>query len=123
MIAERKIKKGVKARPHDIKQVIDIFKPQLIELHASSEDLSESIEGEYFDTQLAVHLPEYDGTKLMDLSSLNEIDRLKAVTFFNRAISQARKWGEQFKGTPKVIAHPGGWSDQPRPKDCRHNNS
>ena len=109
------MKKGIKARPHDIQRIVELFNPQLVEIHASSEDLMKSIDGEYKDIHLAVHLPEYNGDELLDASSPDETIRLKTSDFYQKAIDKARDWADKFKGTPKVIIHPGGWSNEPRP--------
>lgn len=109
---EQRMKKGVKARPYDIKQVMDKFKPKVVEIHASSDDLKEEIDGKY-DAQIAIHLPEYDGTELLDLSSFDETKRLRSVKFIQRSIEQSKKWAKHFNGTPKIIVHPGGWSSEP----------
>lgn len=105
------MRRGIKARPHDLDKVLAL-NPELIEIHASSEDLSKSLDGQH-PIPLVVHLPEYDGSDLMDPASIDDKKRLKAVTFYNRALDVARAWGQHFKGTPKVIMHPGGWSSEP----------
>lgn len=105
------MRKGLKARPHDLEDIIKL-KPELIEIHASSEDLKQKIDGNY-DLPLVVHLPEYDGSDLIDPASLIEKDRFKAVEFYKKAIDVARDWGTHFKGDPKVIMHPGGMSSDP----------
>lgn len=103
--------KGIKARPHDLAQVMTL-NPELIEIHASSEDLSKTIEGQY-DVPLVVHFPEYDGTELLDPASDDENKRLQAETFYQRALDKTREWATHFRGTPKAILHPGGWSSEP----------
>lgn len=112
-----RMKKGIKARPHDIAEVMKM-EPKIVEIHASSEDLDKEITGHH-NAQLAVHLPEYNGSTLMDLASLDEQKRLQAVTFYDKAISKSREWAQHFNGTPKVIVHPGGWSSDPNPKEKR----
>lgn len=107
-----RMKKGLKARPHDIAEVMKM-EPQMIEIHASSEDLNEKIDGQYNDVQVAIHLPEYDGTELMDLASLDEKKQFKSISFYDKAIEKSREWATHFRGTPKVILHPGGWSNEP----------
>ena len=106
------IKRAWKARPHDLDSVMK-FNPEVVEIHASSEDLDKEISGR-FDVPLVVHFPEYDGENLMDAAALEELPRLKAEAFYNRALSVTRKWGQNFKGTPKAIIHPGGMSSEPR---------
>lgn len=106
------IKKGIKARPHDVQKMIDLFDPQVIEIHASSEDLEKPIDGRW-DQQLVVHLPEYEGSDLLDPASADEKQRLKAERFYDRAVARARVWAKSFRGTPKVILHPGGHSIEP----------
>lgn len=106
------IRKGWKARPHDLAEVMK-FGPQVVEIHASSEDLDKEIEGQH-DAQLVVHFPEYDGEKLMDAAASDEVDRLAAALFYDKALSVTRKWAKNFRGSPKAIIHPGGWSSEPR---------
>ena len=107
--------KGLKARPHDLDEVMKM-EPELIEIHASSEDLEKNIDKKY-DVKLAVHLPEYDGSELLDPASDDERERLKAVKFYNNALNKSREWGKNFRGLPtKVILHPGGWSIEPMKK-------
>lgn len=103
--------RGIKARPHDLESVLAL-NPDLIEIHASSEDLSKPITGHY-DQRLVVHLPEYDGTDLIDPASLDDTNRYKAIEFYKKAFDVAREWSTHFKGQPKVIMHPGGWSAEP----------
>lgn len=111
------MKRGYKARPHDIEEVM-MLNPEIIELHASDTDLLKKIEGKY-DVPVVVHLPEYEGKTLLDPASTNERDRLKAVKFFKDSLSVVREWGEHFKGSPKAIIHPGGWSVEPlKPWEC-----
>ena len=106
------IKKAWKARPHDLEAVMK-FNPEVVEIHASSEDLDKEIEGK-FDVPLVVHFPEYEGEVLMDAAAIEELPRLKAQAFYNKALSVTRKWGASFKGTTKAIIHPGGMSSEPR---------
>lgn len=105
------MRRGLKARPHDIDAVMKL-EPQLIEIHASSEDLEKKITGQY-DIPLVVHFPEYDGTDLLDPASEDEKARLKAEGFYQRALEKTREWAKHFRGTPKAIIHPGGWSSEP----------
>ncbi len=106
------IRRAWKARPHDLAEIMK-FNPEVVEIHASSQDLDKEIEGEH-DVPLVVHFPEYDGETLMDAAAPEEKDRLKAEAFYNRALSVTRKWGTHFRGSPKAIIHPGGWSVEPR---------
>ena len=106
------MKRGCKARPHDIDQVIEIFKPELIEIHASSEDLKKEFNKDY-DLPLVVHLPEYDQSELIDVASLDEKKRIQAVKFYNNAMNVTRNWSKRFRGTPKSVLHPGGISIEP----------
>jgi len=110
---------GLKARPYDIKTVISL-NPEVVEIHASSDDMVQDITDSY-NLPLIVHFPEYDGTELMDSSSLDESKRLRAERFYNNCFSITRKWGENFKGKPKAILHPGGWSIDPTKSWEKHN--
>src|SRR3990167_7676832 len=102
------MKRCWKARPHDLDQVM-AFNPEMIEIHATSEDLLKPIPGKY-DVQVAIHFPEYDGSVLMDPASLDEGTRLVASAFYHKCLDKTREWGASFRGTPKAIIHPGGWS-------------
>ena len=106
------MKKCIKARPHDVKQVVALG-TDMVEIHASSEDLDKEIDGQYDNIQLVVHLPEYDGKELMDAASLDEKKRLHAVKFYDKCLGSVRRWQKHFRGTPKAILHPGGWSSEP----------
>jgi N-acetylneuraminate synthase len=108
------MKKGMKARPHDIEEVMKLC-PELIEIHASYEDLEKDLPGKW-DIPLVLHAPEYCGQELMDASSQDEVKRLAAQKVIEKAVNTARRWGAQFKGTPKVVVHPGGWSNEPLKK-------
>lgn len=106
------MKKGYKARPHDIEQVMAL-KPEFIEIHASSEDLEKELTGNWTDTQMAVHLPEYEGSTLLDPASNDPSMKYQCVNFYNNALNVTREWAKKFRGTPKAIIHPGGWSNEP----------
>lgn len=106
------MKRGAKARPHDVVAVMDAMKPEILEIHASSQDLDKDIDG-HWDVPLVVHFPEYDGETLMDPASPREVDRLAASKFYERCLEVTRRWAPHFKGTPKAIIHPGGWSSEP----------
>ena len=106
------MKKGLKARPHDLTGIMEL-KPEIVEIHASSEDLEKEIEGNYPGIQLAVHLPEYEGSTLLDPASNDPAMKYKCIEFYGKALNVSRKWAEKFRGTPKVIIHPGGWSNEP----------
>lgn len=105
------MKKGFKARPHDLTQVMKLG-PEMIEIHASSEDLNKNLDGTY-DIPLAVHFPEYDGSVLIDPASTDDAARHRASELYKLALDTTRRWGKQFRGTPKAIVHPGGWSIEP----------
>lgn len=102
---------GLKARPFDLDEVTKL-NPHFLEIHATSEDLKSEIRKQY-DLPLVVHLPEYDGQELMDIVSFDDKKRIHAFNFYNKALEIVRKWGSSFKGTPKAILHPGGWSNEP----------
>ena len=106
------MKKGYKARPHDLSEVMTLL-PDFVEIHASSEDLDKEINQDCTFIQMAVHLPEYDGSTLLDPASNDPQMIERCVKFYNRALDVTRKWGENFRGTPKAVIHPGGWSNEP----------
>lgn len=105
------LKKGLKARPHDLTEVVKLG-PKMIEFHTDIKDLDKELEGKY-DIQMALHAPEYDGSVLLDLASPDEKTRLQSVKVLEKALDTARRWAPHFRGTPKLVFHPGGWSDEP----------
>lgn len=105
------MRRGYKARPHDLDQVMTL-NPEVVEIHASSEDLEKEIQGE-FSVPLVVHCPEYAGSDLLDISSPDEKVRLKALAIYQKTIEKTRVWGRRFRGAPKLVLHPGGWSNEP----------
>jgi sugar phosphate isomerase/epimerase len=111
------MKRGLKARPHDLARVMEM-KPEMVEFHADAADLDKNIEGQH-DVQMALHVPEYDGQTLLDLSSDDPMLRAQAVRLTDKALATARRWAEQFRGTPKVVVHPGAWSSEPLPKTAK----
>lgn len=112
------LKKGLKARPHDLDGVVAL-KPKMIEFHTDVLDLDKELTGKH-DIQMALHVPEYDGDTLLDLSASDELSRNKAIWVLEKALNTARRWSANFRGTPKVIVHPGAWSIEPKPVTERH---
>jgi sugar phosphate isomerase/epimerase len=105
------LRRGLKARPHDLAEVM-AMSPEMVEFHADSADLDKEIEGVH-GVPMALHVPEYDGSTLLDLSSGDDAARMKSVALCEKAMSTARKWATHFRGDPKIVVHPGGWSSDP----------
>lgn len=107
------MKIGLKARFQDI-HIIDKLNPDLIEFHMSDKDLDNSYVNIHDNRELALHAPEYWNQKLLDLSSIRETNvinsREKSVEIFQKTINKAKEMSKMFKGTPRVIIHPGGYS-------------
>ncbi|MBU1568831.1 MAG: N-acetylneuraminate synthase family protein [Proteobacteria bacterium] len=103
---------GLVARYSDFKEMM-VYKPRIIEFHLAEMDLHNTVvPDEAYDCGLVVHAPEYLGEKLMDLCSLNEELRKKSAKLVRDVIGVTCLLAKQFKGTPKVIAHPGAMSFQ-----------
>lgn len=104
--------RGIKARPRDLDEMIAL-KPALVELHCSVADF-DWMPTKQYDIPLAIHLPEYDAEGgLFDIASLNSQQRVESAAFYARAIRCGIAWAPFFKGKPKIVFHPGGFSLEP----------
>src|SRR3989344_782890 len=111
---------GIVGRLHDIDEILSRFQeqsPQLIEFHVSDRDLDvgfEGFESRRFTQDFALHAPEYNHDKLIDLCSTDERIRQMSVNRIQQAIDLARQLTPHFEGVgakgPKVIVHIGGMS-------------
>ena len=107
------IKPGLKVRYSDVDKIVKLNNACLIEFHLSDADLITNI-SEYYDLFVAFHAPEYtfnNGYRLLiDPASNDEILYNKSLELINKTITYVEKNKVNFKGTPKIIMHPGGMS-------------
>lgn len=104
---------GFAVRFRDYEELL-AYKPHLLEFHLTDHDLKEKYPGCDYDMPLVVHAPEFWDRTLVDLCSMDEKKRLDSITLMQKSIDLARDMAKHFKGTPKVIVHPGGMTlDQP----------
>ncbi|MFQ6051550.1 MAG: sugar phosphate isomerase/epimerase family protein [Candidatus Hydrothermarchaeota archaeon] len=104
-------------RPGDIDEYLKI-KPQVVELHQNSEDLTEFFEKQlsrlkkvinYNIDVLAVHVPEYiHKGVLVDLSSENERIKEKSIFLVQRTIKIGERLSKLFSSNVLIVIHPGG---------------
>jgi N-acetylneuraminate synthase len=103
---------GMKVRKPDLEYMLK-FKPKILEFHFSDSDLNLELDGN-FDQELIIHCFEYYERKLLDIVSLKETNQVhsreKSVELIQKAIEKTISLGEQFRGTPTLIVHPGGYS-------------
>ncbi|WDP89755.1 MAG: N-acetylneuraminate synthase family protein [Desulfobacter sp.] len=101
---------GLIARFTDFQEMVG-FNPRVIEIHLAEKDLEQPfvLEMEY-PQELVVHAAEYMDGELMDLCSTDERIRRASVDLVNRTAAMTQRLAPYFKGTPKLIAHPGAMS-------------
>ena len=103
---------GMKVRKHDLETMLK-FNSKILEFHFSDSDLNLTLESN-FDKQLMVHCYEYFDRKIVDLVALGETNQIHSketsIELVQKAIDKTIKLGENFKGTPGIIVHPGGYS-------------
>ncbi|MFC1822689.1 N-acetylneuraminate synthase family protein [Thermodesulfobacteriota bacterium] len=101
---------GLIARFSDIDEMLS-YKPKIIEFHLAEKDFQLGLRANGRRGQeLIVHAPEYIGDRILDLCSGNHEIREKSVEMAQQTIDLTRSLTHQFKGTPKVIIHPGAMS-------------
>ncbi len=100
---------GFVVRFNDYKMILD-YKFPLLEFHFTDKDLYEPYPGDYLDMQLIVHAPEFWGNHLVDLCTFDENQRQASVDLLQRSIHVTHEMATYFKGTPKVVVHPGAAS-------------
>ncbi len=103
---------GMKVRKHDLDDILK-FNPKILEFHFSDSDLNLELENN-FEQQLIVHCYEYFDRKLLDITNKKETNQIhskeKTIELVQMAIDKTKILGTQFKGTPTIILHPGGYS-------------
>jgi sialic acid synthase SpsE/sugar phosphate isomerase/epimerase len=104
---------GFSVRFRDYEDLLE-SRPHLLEFHFTDHDLNEKYPGCDYDMPLIVHAPEFWDRTLVDLCSTDEKKRCDSIALMQKSIDLAREMARHFKGTPKVIIHPGGMTiDQP----------
>lgn len=107
-------KYGVIARWHDIKFLLDNFKPAIIEVHMTADDMNHRPDiKEQVAPELVVHMPEHYGTSLLDICSRDEDHRKWSVERVREAARLTLEVAPLFKNTPvkpKMVVHPGAMS-------------
>jgi len=86
------------------------FDPHLLEFHFTDKDLDDEYPGGDMDLNLVVHAPEFWDRSLVDLCSMDEGHRRGSIELMQKSIDLTRRMAPHFKGTPKVIVHPGAMS-------------
>ena len=103
---------GMKVRKPDLEAMLK-FNPHILEFHFSDSDLNLEL-NQKFDQQLIVHCFEYFERKLLDIVSFKETNQIhskeKSIDLIQMAIDKTLSLNNQFKGTPTLIVHPGGYS-------------
>ena len=103
---------GMKVRKHDLDSILK-FDPSVLEFHFSDSDLNLELDGN-FEQELIVHCYEYFDRKLLDITNPKETNQIhskeKTLELVQMAIDKTKSLAEQFKGTPTIILHPGGYS-------------
>ncbi len=103
---------GMKVRKSDLDVMLK-FNPHVLEFHFSDSDLNLEL-NQKFDQQLIVHCFEYFERKLLDIVNFKETNQVhskeKSIDLIQMVIDKTLSLNEQFKGTPTLIVHPGGYS-------------
>jgi len=101
---------GLICRFSDIEEIVS-YKPKLIEFHLAENDFDLGFTPNGHKEQaLIIHAPEYIGDHLFDLCCKNEKWRMESVRLAQRTVDLTRSMASHFRGTPKVIVHPGAMS-------------
>jgi N-acetylneuraminate synthase len=100
---------GFTVRFRDLDDLL-FLKPRLLEFHFTDQDLDETYPGGDYDLQLVTHAPEFWERTLVDLCTSDEKQREDSIALIRKAVNLTREMAPHFKGTPKVIVHPGAAS-------------
>jgi sialic acid synthase SpsE/sugar phosphate isomerase/epimerase len=101
---------GFVVRFNDFKAVQEQYNFPLLEFHFTDKDLDDPYPGDDLDIQLIVHAPEFWGNHLVDLCTFDDNQRQASVKLMQRSINVTREMAPHFKGTPKIVVHPGAAS-------------
>jgi N-acetylneuraminate synthase len=100
---------GFTVRFRDYEELLP-YQPRLLEFHFTDQDLDEDYPGDDLPIQLVVHAPEFWERSLVDLCALDERHRQGSIELIQKTVNLTRKMAAHFRGTPKVIIHPGAMS-------------
>ncbi len=104
---------GLKVRYNDIDNLM-VYKPKLVEFHFTDKDLELGIPNKRYDTELAVHAPEYYKDYLLDYCSKKEEYRKVAIETLQKTIDKTNELKGYYKTKkPFIIFHAGGMSLKP----------
>jgi sialic acid synthase SpsE/sugar phosphate isomerase/epimerase len=100
---------GFVVRFNDFRETLS-YRPPLLEFHFTDKDLDDVYPGDDIDVQLVVHAPEFWSNHLVDLCTFDEDQRRASVGILQRSINFTREMAPHFRGTPKIVVHPGAAS-------------
>ena len=104
---------GFTVRFRDYEELLAL-KPCFLEFHFTDQDLDDRYPGTDYDMPLIVHAPEFWDRSLVDLCTSDKKKRNDSITLIQKSIDLTRAMAQHFKGTPKVIVHPGAMTlDRP----------
>jgi N-acetylneuraminate synthase len=107
------MKWGFVSRYNDFEEMLK-YNPEIVEFHFTNRDLDEEFNGKNFDLELIVHAPEFWDNHLVDLCTTDDWLRNASIELIQKSLEVTRKLATHFKGTPKMVVHPGAASlDQP----------
>lgn len=113
---------GIPVRYHDVRKMLAMTNPDLLEFHLSYKDLEEDISrhlDEHYDLGVVVHAPElFAGDHVLDLCSADESYRQRSIGELQRVVEVARELAQHFGRTirPCIVTNVGGFSqDGPLP--------
>ncbi len=101
---------GFVVRFNDFRAVQEKYNFPLLEFHFTDKDLDDTYPGDDLDIQLIVHAPEFWSNHLVDLCTFDESQRQASVALMQRAVHVTREMAPHFRGTPKMVVHPGAAS-------------
>lgn len=111
---------GLKVRYDDIDSLM-VYKPKLVEFHFTDKDLELDIPDKKYDTELAVHAPEYYKDHILDYCSVDEEKRKIAIQVLQKTIDKTNELKRYYNTEkPFIVFHVGGMSLEPiKGKDSR----
>lgn len=89
------------------------YEPSAFEFHLTDKDLNEPVPQGHYTQELIVHAPEYRFRSLVDLASTDQEARQRSVESLRRTVAKTHELAPHFRGTPKLVVHPGGYSLTP----------
>lgn len=105
----------------DVEQFL-AWDPPALEFHLSDKDLEEPVPARAFRQELIVHAPEYRHRSLVDFATPDPEARRRSVESLKRTVGKVHELASHFRGTPKLVVHPGGYSLSPyrNPSELLH---